>query len=169
MCKRNLNSMRFCICGMYAEFFFRYILWVVRAWMPAFKFWKWIFFRKMNGPRHCFFCAKNFFEEFNKFSEESGTFQDKLQTMILKMYNFNSKILWYNIFSLWLNVLDQELTTQFFQTSSSLQISCLNLNKARLFEGSFSWGVQFDPPSYFKKDQSNVKKTLYNCWTIYLK
>ena len=36
-----------------------------------------------------------------------------------------------------------------------------NPNKAGLFEGSFSWGWgQFDPPSYFKKNLSNINITL---------
>ena len=43
----------------------------------------------------------------------------------------------------------------------------LNPNRAGLFEGSFSWGegggVQFDPPSYFKKNLSNINITLYHC------
>ena len=46
----------------------------------------------------------------------------------------------------------------------------LNPNKAGLFEGSFSLeGGQFDPPSYFKKNLSNINITLCNCKTIYLK
>ena len=39
----------------------------------------------------------------------------------------------------------------------------INPNKAGLFEGSFSWGAQFDALSYFKKNLSNFNKTLYNC------
>ena len=43
----------------------------------------------------------------------------------------------------------------------------INPNKAGLFEGSFSCGGgkggQFDPPSYFKKNLSNLNETLYNC------
>ena len=40
----------------------------------------------------------------------------------------------------------------------------LNPNRAGLFEGSFSsWGDQFDPPSYFKKNLSNINITLYHC------
>ena len=43
----------------------------------------------------------------------------------------------------------------------------INHNKAELFEGSFfcgGWGVgQFDPPSYFKQNLSNINMTLYNC------
>ena len=42
-----------------------------------------------------------------------------------------------------------------------------NPNKAGLFEGSsFSWGeggCQFNPPSYFKKNLSNINITLYDC------
>ena len=41
-----------------------------------------------------------------------------------------------------------------------------NPNKAWLFEGSFLWGEgQFGtpPPSYFKKNLSNINITLYNC------
>ena len=40
-----------------------------------------------------------------------------------------------------------------------------NPNKAGLFEGSFFWagGSQFDPPSHFKKNLSNINITLYNC------
>ena len=43
----------------------------------------------------------------------------------------------------------------------------LNPNKARLFEGSFSWGEggQFEPPppSYFNKNLSSINITLCNC------
>ena len=47
----------------------------------------------------------------------------------------------------------------------------LNPNKARLFEGSFSWGwrggggvnLTPSPPSHFKKNLSNFNETLYNC------
>ena len=40
----------------------------------------------------------------------------------------------------------------------------INPYKARLFEGSLFWGGgQFDLPSYFKKDLSNINITLYNC------
>ena len=39
----------------------------------------------------------------------------------------------------------------------------INPNKAGLFEGSFSWGAQFDALSYFRKNLSNFNKTLYNC------
>ena len=42
-------------------------------------------------------------------------------------------------------------------------VSLLNPNKAGLFEGSFFWGGQFDPPSYFQKNLSNINITLYNC------
>ena len=38
-----------------------------------------------------------------------------------------------------------------------------NPNKAGLFESSFFWGGQFDAPSYFKKNLSNMSITLYNC------
>ena len=48
-----------------------------------------------------------------------------------------------------------------------------NSNKAGLFEGSISCGEgrggQFDPPSYLKKNLSNINITLYNSSTIYLK
>ena len=39
----------------------------------------------------------------------------------------------------------------------------LNPNKAGLFEGSFFWGVNLIPLSYFKKNLSNINITLYNC------
>ena len=38
-----------------------------------------------------------------------------------------------------------------------------NHNKAVVFEGSVSLGVQFDPRSYVKTNLSNINITLYNC------
>ena len=50
------------------------------------------------------------------------------------------------------------------EISSMLQQFNFNPNKAGLFEGSFFWGEsQFEHPSYFKKNLSNINITLYNC------
>ena len=40
-----------------------------------------------------------------------------------------------------------------------------NPNKSGLFEGSFflGGGCQFDTPSYFKRNLSNINISLYNC------
>ena len=44
------------------------------------------------------------------------------------------------------------------------------LARLGFFRVAFSGGeVQFDPPSYFKKNLSNINVTLYNCLLIYLK
>ena len=53
-----------------------------------------------------------------------------------------------------------------FLTILRLGLNHLNPNKAGHFEGSFFWGEgQIDPtpPSYFKKNLSNINITLYNC------
>ena len=46
------------------------------------------------------------------------------------------------------------------------KIRGINPNKDGLFQGSFSWGrgrVNLTPPSYYKKNLSNINITLYNC------
>ena len=51
-------------------------------------------------------------------------------------------------------------------------LTLINPNKAGFFEGNSAWeggGINLTPPSYFKKNLSNISITLYNCWTIYLK
>ena len=68
------------------------------------------------------------------------------------------------------------VVTELFIRDRTLNISLIfitqsyfNPNKDELFEGSFFWGWgQFDPPlsippSYFKKNLSNINMTLYNC------
>ena len=48
-------------------------------------------------------------------------------------------------------------------TASEFTALLFNPNKAGPFEGSFFWGGQIDPPSYFKKNLSNINISLYNC------
>ena len=51
----------------------------------------------------------------------------------------------------------------FLQHRHESNSNLLNPNKAGLFEGSIFWGDQFDPYSYFKKNLSNINKTVCNC------
>ena len=60
------------------------------------------------------------------------------------------------------------------QKAPAYKLNFFKPNKTGLIEGSFGgvffWGGdQFDPPSYFKKNLSNINITLCNCKTIYLK
>ena len=59
--------------------------------------------------------------------------------------------------------IDEEFKGSFAELSAGWRERFFNPNKARLFEGSFSGGNQFDPLSYFKKYLSNINITLYNC------
>ena len=46
-----------------------------------------------------------------------------------------------------------------FCNKSMASFLLINPNKAGLFEGSFFWGGQFELPSYFKKNLSNINIT----------
>ena len=54
------------------------------------------------------------------------------------------------------------------QKAPAYKLNFFKPNKAGLIEGSFGGiflgaGDQFDPPSYFKKNLSNINITLCNC------
>ena len=92
------------------------------------------------------FCLFNFVTFFFCFS---------LQICIMLLHLKNDSCL--KMFFIWI-----PLFYEFFNCSTKL-----NPNKAGLFEGSFFWErvnlTLPPPPSYFKKNLSNINITLYNC------
>ena len=91
-----------------------------------------------------FFWTTNSINNFNKWDPNKAHRRDKVSIYILKLCG---------------NPINKPLVT--------ILKKCFNPNKAGLFEGSFSWGEEWgsmwSPPSYFKKNLSNINTTLYNC------